>query len=260
MTPAFAISDLFGDLPMRRAAVGLVLEGPVDAPAPYLDAVFADPVQREAFFTLVDTEGLVVARGLVIDPAQYRPVRGKRGHRRLSQGEHYHHDGCSTPTKPRVVEIRCPPQDVVRSMGTAAARFPQVVQVMLRQLPAALRRGSPLDALHARLLAGDISGVDWTWAQGLLNRVIRQLDADTARGWFQRVDAEAGAFCEPWTFGESRFVANTNAGQTVQHRRVCAVPWVAGTPNGHLLKRWPAEELTAPAVCAPCARADAACG
>jgi hypothetical protein len=102
----------------------LVIEGAADSPerpSPYLDDALASPEGRERFFEIVDTYGLVVAKNLAIDPATYRPVGGKRTRGRLSQGEFYHHDGCSSDLPPRIVEIRCPTQDVVRSMGTSVA-------------------------------------------------------------------------------------------------------------------------------------------
>ncbi len=43
---------------------GLVVDGLVGSPvgqvAPYLDAILADPIDREAFFALVDEHGVVV--------------------------------------------------------------------------------------------------------------------------------------------------------------------------------------------------------
>lgn len=243
-----------------RAGFGLVIvgvPGQQASPEPYLDRVFADPASREAFFTLVDAEGLVVARNLAIDPSPYRQVGGTRSHGRLSQGEMFHHDGCSSPTKPRVVEIRCPPQPVVRAMGTTIAPFPGIVQTMLRALPATLRTAGGLERPHAADRAGAEPEGGWDHVQGLLNRVLRQIGTEDARAFFQDVDAEALSFREPWTLSESRFMANSNPRKTVQHRRACPVPWALGTPNGHLLKRWPAEELLLPeppTECAPCAR------
>ncbi len=245
---------------LPKAGFGLVIigvPGQQDPPEPYLDGILSDPATREAFFALVDAEGLVVARNLVIDPGPYRQVGGSRSRGRLSQGELFHHDGCSSPTKPRVVEIRCPPQPAVRTMGTSIAPFPGIVQTMLRVLPASRRTAGGLERLHAADRAGEVPEAGWDHVQGLLNRVLRHVDAEDARAFLQDVDEEAQSFREPWTISESRFMANANAAQTVQHRRACPVPWTLGTPNGHLLKRWPAEELllaSPPTECAPCAR------
>lgn len=238
-----------------RDGLGVILHGPSDAPTAYLDAVFADPVEREAFFGWVDAVGLIVARNLAIDPAPYRPVRGKHTTGRMSQGEYFHHDGCSTPIKPRVVEIRCPGQARARSMGTSVVRYPDVVGVMLDLLPAAYRAEHGLAAVYAARDDDPDTLPDWDVIQGRVNRVLRQLDADDARAFLQDVDRAAGAYREPWTLHESRFIANDGA-HTLQHRRACPSPRVRGTPNGRLLKRWPAEQTMGedPDACAPCAR------
>jgi hypothetical protein len=227
---------------------GVLVRGPTAEPSPYLAAIFGDADARAAFFAFVDAAGLVVARDLLVDPAPYRAVRGRRSPGRLSQGEYYHHDGCSSPTKPRIVEIHCPVQAAVRSMGTSVARFPHVVVTMLEGLPASLSRRAEIEDLRAAARAGEL--LDWDHAQGLLNRLIRQLDTASARAWFHDVDAHAGSFTAPWTLGESRFIANDCAGPTAQHRRACAEPWVPGVPNGQLIKRWPAEELLVEGECA----------
>jgi hypothetical protein len=242
---------------LPRTGLGLVVigvPGQPDGPAPYLDGILSDPTSREAFFALVDAEGLVVARNLEIDPQGYRHVGGSRGQGRLSQGEYFHHDGCSSPTRPRVVEIRCPPQPVVRAMGTSVSLFPGNVRAMLRALPAARRAAGGLDRPYAADRAGEEPDGGWEHVQGLINRVLRHIDVEDARAFLQEVDEASSSFREPWTLGESRFMANANATQTVQHRRACLVPWTLGTPNGQLLKRWPAEELTDTPLtgCAPC--------
>jgi hypothetical protein len=46
--------------------------------------------------------------------------------------------------------------------------------------------------------------------------------------------------------GESRFIANANSGVTMQHRRAYQAPHTGGVANGHLVKRWPNEELLLP--------------
>jgi hypothetical protein len=61
------------------------------------------------------------------------------------------------------------------------------------------------------------------------------------------------AYREPWEMGESRFMANANAGKTVQHRRAYLEPIAGNRPNGKLVKRWPAETgLSDPEVCERC--------
>ncbi len=224
--------------------LGLVIEGPADGtPRNYLDAVFDDASAREAFFSLVDTHGLVVCKNLDLDPEPYRFVGGNRGQGKLSQGEYFHHDGCSTPIKPRINEIRCPDQRVVRTMLTSIAPFPEVVTAMLLELPTFWMRDERLRGWREIAQAGEPLGVDPKAMQGRLNRAVRALNPEDARGFFMAVDQRVGAYAEPWSMSESRFMANDNPVVTVQHRRACYLPWAPGTPNGHLLKRWPAEEL-----------------
>jgi hypothetical protein len=91
---------------------------------------------------------------------------------------------------------------------------------------------------------GALASAEQDVAQGRVIRAIRrELDAESARAWLREVDAEAGAHREPWTHGESRLIANNNAGTTMQHRRAYLEPHTGGTPQGHLVKRWPAEVL-----------------
>lgn len=234
----------------RGAGLGVIVLGPVappdDAPTAYLDPILAEPASREAFFAWVDREGLVVCKALAIDPAPYRDVGGRYCKGRMSQSEYYHHDGCSSPTQPRVVEIRCPDQRVIRQMRTSVARFPQVVATMVLTLPEGLLRSAELRGWRDALRAGEPLQVDWDAVQGAVNRCIRQIPAESGTAYFRDVDEAAGAYSEPWTFGESRFMANDNPVQTVQHRRALMPPWRPGVPNGGLLKRWPAEELERP--------------
>ena len=153
-------------------------------------------------------------------------------------------------------------------MRTSVARFPQVVSAMLLTLPETLLRSAELLRWRDAVRAGEPVDADWEVVQGEVNRRIRRLAADDGIAWFQDVDAAAGSYLEPWTFGESRFMANENPVQTVQHRRAIGPPWQPGVPNGGLLKRWPAEELDAPRsrLTAPppageaCARAEAHAG
>ncbi|MFT6821439.1 MAG: hypothetical protein ACJATT_005269 [Myxococcota bacterium] len=227
--------------------LGLVIDGAADGtPSNYLDAVFDDALARETFFSLVDTHGLVVCKNLDLDPEPYRFVGGNRGQGKLSQGEYFHHDGCSTPIKPRINEIRCPDQRVVRTMLTSIAPFSDVVTAMLLELPTFWMRDERLRGWRETAQAGEPVRVAPKAMQGRLNRAIRALDPEDARGFFMAVDQRVGAYAEPWSLRESRFMANDNPLATVQHRRACYLPWEPGTPNGHLLKRWPAEELPLP--------------
>ena len=242
------------ELAVRSSGLATIVEPHDGRPARYLDATFADPAAKEAFFQWVDRAGLVVCRGLLHNDHGYRPVGGKRSQRRLSQGEFFHHDGCSAPEPPRIVEIRCPPQTVVRSMATAIAPFPAVVASMLLVLSPGRRRHGGLDRYADAVSAGERPDAGWDHVQGLVNRVIRQLRAEDARAYFRDVDLHAGAFVEPWTFAESRFIANGNPVATMQHRRACHPPYRPGTPIGQLLKRWPCEGDAGEDADAPCAR------
>jgi len=83
--------------------------------------------------------------------------------------------------------------------------------------------------------------------QGLITRTVRKkLDAEGARSYFRQVDMAANAHFEPWTLGESRFIANANSGITMQHRRAYQSLHTGGVANGHLVKRWTNEELLLP--------------
>ncbi len=74
----------------------------------------------------------------------------------------------------------------------------------------------------------------------------KKLNAEGARSYFRQVDVAANAYFEPWTLGESRFIANANSGITMQHRRAYQAPHTGGVANGHLVKRWTYEELLLP--------------
>lgn len=231
---------------VRRKGYGVVVNGVMGSSTTwYLDGVMGDPLEREAFFSAVDTHGVVVCRNLDIDPTPYRGVRGKRSRGRLSQGEFFHHDGCSTPVKPRVVEIRCPEQACVRTMGTSVAPFPDVVRALLAVIPPAVKRTEALAAFDEAVAAGLHTTWDhesWEAVQGAVNRALRGMAPEAARELLAHADTTLPCFREPWTLRESRFIANNNRHQTAQHRRVCT-SWSSGEPNGHLHKRWPAEEL-----------------
>lgn len=228
---------------------GVVVEGLEHAhglptPVDYVNDLLLTEPHRDAFFRWVDRAGLVICKHVGGDDALHRDVRGRSSRGRLSQGEYYHHDGCSGPTKPRVVEIRCPYQTVERHTATAIGWFPETVYAMLLELPANLRAGGELAGWHAALLAeGALPAAAWDTVQGLVIRAARrELSAEGARAYLRDVDLRAGAYREPWTMGESRFIANANPGRTMQHRRAYLEVHGGGRPNGRLVKRWPAEE------------------
>ena len=228
------------------SGLGLIVEGlthehaDTRAPLDYVNDVLLTPEHREAFLALVDRVGLVVCRNTGDDDSLLRDVRGRSSRGRLSQGEYYHHDGCSGPTKPRVVEIRCPYQKIERHTATAIAPFPEVVYAMLRELPASVRDEPELVAYREALERdGGLPEAEWDVAQGAAIRAVRRgLEAEDARAYLRAVDLRVGAFREPWTMGESRFIANANTGRTMQHRRAYLEP-VGTRPNGRLAKRWP---------------------
>jgi hypothetical protein len=199
----------------------LVIEGEVghegSEPTDYLHNQLLLPEWREAFYQLVDATGLVVCLNVHTQHPTYRDVRGRSSKGRLSQGEYYHHDGCTGPVKPRFVEIRCPIQPQTRGVATAVAPHHDVVKAMVQVLPAEL--------------AGTVR---------------KKLNAEGARSYFRQVDAAANAYFEPWALGESRFIANANSGITMQHRRAYQAPHTGGVANGHLVKRWTNEELLLP--------------
>ena len=230
----------------------LVIEGEMgheaQAPNDYLHDKLLLPEWREAFYQLVDATGLVVCLNVHTQHPSYRDVRGRSSKGRLSQGEYYHHDGCTGPVKPRFVEIRCPIQPQTRGVATAVAPHRDVVKAMVQVLPAEL-------AATAALATQDMSpetiphmdGAALDHLQGLITRTVRKkLNAEGARSYFRQVDAAANAYFEPWALGESRFIANANSGITMQHRRAYQAPHTGGVANGHLVKRWTNEELPLP--------------
>jgi hypothetical protein len=227
--------------------LGLVIDGfshrdpSIIAPRDYVDDLLLTDAYREQFFELIDRAGLVVCHKVGSSDRTHAVVRGRSSRGRLSQGEHYHHDGCSGPDKPRVVEIRCPYQAIARHTATAIARFPDTVHAMLRVLPAELRAADRAVTTWADRLAvdGAIAPTDYDMAQGAINRIVRlAMSAEVARSFFRDVDDAAGAYRAAWAMGESRFIANANATRTMQHRR--AYLEAPGRANGHLVKRWPA--------------------
>ena len=134
-----------------------------------------------------------------------------------------------------------PYQALPRAIATAIAPFHETVHAMLEALSPELRTADPdVVAWHATLTAdGALAADDYDVAQGAVNRIVRMaMNAEATRAYFRAVDARVGAFREPWSMGESRFIANANATRTMQHRR--AYLEEPGRPNGRLVKRWPA--------------------
>ena len=230
----------------------LVIEGEFgheDAePSDYLHDQLLLPEWREAFYKLVDATGLVVCLNVHTQHPSYRDVRGRSSKGRLSQGEYYHHDGCTGPVKPRFVEIRCPIQPQTRGVATAVAPHRDVVKAMVQVLPVELHANAALlgqDMSDATI--AQMSDAELDQLQGLITRTVRKkLNAEGARAYFRQVDAAANAYFEPWALGESRLIANANSGVTMQHRRAYQAPHTGGVANGHLVKRWPNEELLLP--------------
>jgi hypothetical protein len=127
---------------------------------------------------------------------------------------------------------------------------------MVQVLPAELAATPALAEALAEALAGQdltpagvaaMSDEALDHLQGLITRTVRRkLDAEGARAYFRAVDRAADAYFEPWQLGESRFIANANAGVTMQHRRAYQNVHSGGVANGHLVKRWTNEELLLP--------------
>jgi hypothetical protein len=230
----------------------LVIEGEVgqeaNEPSDYLHDKLLLPEWREAFYQLVDATGLVVCLNSHTQHPTYRDVRGRSSKGRLSQGEYYHHDGCTGPVKPRFVEIRCPIQPQTRGVATAVAPHHDVVKAMVQVLPADLAAAPTLAGIDmSQATIGQMDYEVLEHLQGLITRTVRKkLNAEGARSYFRQVDAAANAYFEPWALGESRFIANANSRLTMQHRRAYQAPHTGGVANGHLVKRWTNEELLLP--------------
>ena len=230
----------------------LVIEGEVGQegapPTDYLHNQLLLPEWREAFYQLVDDTGLVVCLNVHTQHPSYRDVRGRSSKGRLSQGEYYHHDGCTGPVKPRFVEIRCPIQPQTRGVATAVAPHHDVVKAMVQVLPAELAATPALAGLDMNPdTISQMDGAALDHLQGLITRTVRKkLNAEGARSYFRQVDVAANAYFEPWALGESRFIANANSRLTMQHRRAYQAPHTGGVANGHLVKRWTHEELLLP--------------
>lgn len=243
----------------------LVIEGEVghdgSEPSDYLHKQLLLPEWREAFYQLVDATGLVVCLNVHTEHPTYRDVRGRSSKGRLSQGEYYHHDGCTGPVKPRFVEIRCPIQPQTRGVATAVAPHRDVVKAMVQVLPAELAATPALAGQDMSLATiGQMDDAALNHLQGHITRTVRKkLDAEGARSYFRQVDEAANAYFEPWALGESRLIANANSGITMQHRRAYQAPHTGGVANGHLVKRWTNEELLLPGQVADLALTAALC-
>ena len=238
----------------RPHRFGLVIDSPLDKQNPsesnfdYLHEVLLSAENRDVFLNLIESEGLVVCKNLQTNAPSYRKVRGKSSHGKLSQAEYYHHDGCSCPTKPRVVEIRLPYQPISRNVHTAVAWFPDVVKSQLTALPDRLRNTEGIVEFHESFSGSpnDYPPVDqWDKIQGRITRLVRrEMDAESCRAYFREVDSLAGAYVLPWEMGESRLMVNNadDLSLTMQHRRAYQKPKEANEQNGSLVKRWTAEE------------------
>ncbi len=235
----------------RPHAFGLVIDGPASgASGDYLHDLLLKAEHRTEFLDLIDKEGLVVCKNLQTEADSYRKVRGKSSFGKLSQAEYYHHDGCSCPVKPRVVEIRLPYQKVARQVATAVAPFPAVIQAMLNALPQRLTSDAEVQQFRERFLV-DVDQVPhaqtWDRIQGKVTRLVRhEMDAESCRSYFREVDQLANAYVLPWEMGESRLMVNSvqDLTKTMQHRRAYQKPRQSDevTSNGSLVKRWTAEE------------------
>lgn len=236
----------------RTHEFGLVIHGIVGQPdKDYLHQHLLAEGTRDAFWELVEKEGLLICKNVDTQHSTYRKVRGKSSKVKLSQAEYYHHDGCSCPTKPRVVEIRLPHQDVARTVPTAIAPFADIMSAMVQALPKSLARGDELSAArdHFSQPRDEWPPVEkWDSVQGKITRLVRkEMDAESCRAYFREVDRLANAYAEPWEMGESRLMLNNAAdvGVTMQHRRAYQPVDQTAAQNGSLVKRWPAEELVA---------------
>ncbi len=237
----------------RPHTFGLVIEGPVASASTesiedYLHDILLASDNRDAFIRLIEKERLVVCRNVRTNASTYRKVKGKSSVVKLSQAEYYHHDGCSSPIKPRIVEIRFPYQDVARNIATAIAPFPAVIQAMVIALPDSSFKDEELKSYRDAFsgLASDFpSPNSWDQIQGKITRLVRkEMDAEACRAYFRKVDHLAEAYVLPWAMGESRLMLNSfeDLTHTMQHRRSYQKPRETTEQNGSLVKRWTAEE------------------
>ena len=225
-----------------------------ECPADYLHEVLLSPENRQAFLELIERERLVVCKNIRSDASSYRKVNGKSSVVKLSQAEYYHHDGCSSPTKPKIVEIRFPHQAIARNIATAIAPFPSVIRAMLFVLPESFLKHDEIKRYRAAF-SGSTADCpppeSWDQIQGQVTRLVRrELDAESCRSYFRTVDRMADAYDLPWEMGESRLMLNSHPKlvRTMQHRRSYQQargsidPNSSVEQNGSLLKRWTAEE------------------
>ncbi len=247
---------VFGEvrfLTLRPHSFGLVINGPEphssgDSSEDYLHGVLLAPSNREAFMALIDQERLVLCKNVRTSATSYRKVRGKSSVVKLSQAEYYHHDGCSSPTKPRIVEIRFPHQDIARNIATAIAPFPAVIRSMLLALPATALSDDELASYHHSFSGPPADyppPTTWDHIQGKITRLVRrEMDAEACRAFFRTVDELSDAYVLPWEMGESRLMLNSHDDltRTMQHRRSYQKPRETSEQNGSLVKRWTAEE------------------
>jgi hypothetical protein len=245
------IQMVFGEFrfqTLRPHSFGLVIDRLDDCPVDYLHDVLLAPANREAFLELIERERLVVCKNVRSNASSYRKVNGKSSVVKLSQAEYYHHDGCSSPTKPRVVEIRCPHQAIQRNIATAIAPFPDVIRAMLFALPESYLKHDDIESYRIAFSGSpqDYPLSDsWDQIQGKVTRLVRrELDAESCRSYFRTVDQMANAYVLPWEMGESRLMLNSqpDLARTMQHRRSYQKPRDSIEQNGSLVKRWTAEE------------------
>jgi len=228
----------------RPHTFGIVIEGRGD----YLHDVLLSSQHKRSFIKLVEREGLVVCKNVDTHDATYRRVRGKSSAGKLSQAEYYHHDGCSCPVKPAVVEIRLPHQPIKRDVATAIAPFADVIKAMLNCLPEHLRVEAEIAAAVDSFSGNPAERPpvsQWDKIQGRMTRLVRrEMDAESCRSFFRDVDAAAGAYVVPWEMGESRLMLNNaeDLTKTMQHRRSYQKIREQNEQNGSLVKRWTAEE------------------
>ena len=225
-----------------------------ESPADYLHDVLLAPANREAFLELIEHERLVVCKNVRSNASSYRKVNGKSSVVKLSQAEYYHHDGCSSPTKPKVVEIRFPHQAIPRNIATAIAPFSSVIRAMLFALPESFLKYDEMGSFRTAFSGSTIDyppAESWDQIQGKVTRLVRrELDAESCRSYFRTVDQMADAYVLPWEMGESRLMLNSHSDlvRTMQHRR--SYQKARGNieksssveQNGSLVKRWTAEE------------------
>ena len=242
----------------RPHRFGLTIHRPTNASTAtedYLHNHLLAEANRDTFLQLVEDERLVVCKNVSTNDPTYRRVRGKSSGQKLSQAESYHHDGCSCPTKPRLVEIRLPQQAIGREIATAIAPFADVVAAMLEALPEHFKNNPHLDDSIQQALVDFAkpksewpNAESWDKIQGRVTRLIRkEFDAEACRAFFREVDSLSGAYVFPWEMGESRLMLNnhTDLSITMQHRRSMQRAKVENEQNGSLVKRWTNEEYPA---------------